>query len=386
MSFISHLFLQDFRSYAQLRLDDLQNGFVVLHGDNGAGKTNILEALSLLAPGRGMRGAMMSDVARSTGGGAWAVSARLQCALAGEVRLGTGVDPVTKKRMVRIDGQNAGAQAELGRYISCVWVTPQMDRLFLDQASVRRKFLDRFIVAFDPAHTGRVMRYDNAMSQRSKLLRSAAQGGVSYEESWVRALESQMAEAASAIVSARLLFLQKLQGACDSFDYGGAFPRAQLALRGVLEGLMGDGSARSAEEYFKEKLFDSRARDGIIGGAEVGPHKTDLLVSYAEKNMAAAQCSTGEQKALLLGLVLAHAQLIKRERGAPPLLLLDEIAAHLDEGRRAAFYDLLQSLGGQVWLTGTEASLFDAIAGEAQMLHVESSRISAPDHASMQCA
>ena len=362
MSYLRSLFLSNFRCYGAARLDDLSGGLIVLHGANGAGKTNVLEAVSLLSPGRGLRGAKVMEIQSTHSGGPWAVAGELATDY-GLIKLGTGLDAATEKRVIRLNGQNVRGQNALAEHIACVWLTPQMDRLFLDSSSHRRRFLDRLVFAFDPGHSGRVTRYENAMRQRSKLLQD---GG---DMAWVSGLEAQMAETGCAIAAARLDFVERLQAACEGADHD-YFPLAKLDARGSVEELLQKGSALEAEEVFGNQLMESRPRDAITGGAALGPHKSDLHVVYAEKNMVADQCSTGEQKALLIGIILAHAALIKAERGAAPILLLDEVAAHLDEGRRAALYDLLGALGGQVWLTGTDASLFEAIEGKAQFFEV----------------
>ena len=384
--YLSTLTLSNFRSYDRVRLDNLGSGLIVLHGPNGAGKTNVLEAVSLLAPGRGMRGAKNEDIQKSGVQDGWGVSGVAQQEF-GEVRLGTGLDMTSGKRAIRIDGQTVRGQNALADYMACVWLTPQMDRLFLDSTSQRRKFFDRLVYAFDPAHAGRVTRYENALGQRSRILRESAEKQVTPDDSWLSSLESQMAASACAIAAARQSFIKRLQAVCsESSDgskgeslrartYANPFPSARLQLRGTLEELLGHTAALDVEDMFKAQLRQSRPRDAIVGGAQTGPHKTDLLVSYAAKNMPAEQCSTGEQKALLIGIILAHAKLIAAERGAPPILLLDEVAAHLDEDRRAALYDLLQQLGGQVWLTGTDENLFTAIADKAQFFTVNEGKL-----------
>lgn len=341
-------------------MEDLSSGLIVLYGSNGAGKTNVLEAVSLLSPGRGLRGAKNLEIQCQNEGTPWAVSASLQTEY-GPVQLGTGLDAATEKRVIRINGENARGQAALAEHVACVWLTPQMDRLFLDSSSHRRRFLDRLVFAFDPGHSGRVTRYENAMRQRSKLLQDGSKNNGA-DPAWLKSLESQMAETACAIGAARLDFVQRLQVACQSSETE-HFPLAHLKATGTIEELMQNSSALEVEEMFAYQLEQSREKDVITGGAATGPHKSDLAVRYAAKNMAADQCSTGEQKALLIGIILAHAKLIAAERGAPPILLLDEVAAHLDENRRAALYELLQDLGGQVWLTGTDENLFTAVEG-----------------------
>lgn len=369
---LTRLLLNNFRCYAQAELGDIGSGLVVLYGPNGAGKTNILEAISLLSPGRGLRSAKVGDVQCQSSGAPWAVATNVQTGYA-PVQIGTGLDAVNDKRIVRINGETMKAQSALSEYLSCVWMTPQMDRLFLEASSHRRKFLDRLVFAFDPGHSGRVTRYENAMRQRAKLL---SEGGA--DPAWISGLESQMAETGVAISAARLEFVERLQRACEKSAKNGTsahFPLARLKVTGTIEELLGSAPALEVEEMFIYQLSASRERDAVTGGAATGPHKSDLGVWYAEKNMAADQCSTGEQKALLIGIILAHAQLIAAERGAPPILLLDEVAAHLDEGRRAALYDLLLALGGQVWLTGTDRNLFAAIEGKAQFFEIRDAQV-----------
>lgn len=377
MAFVRTLQLHHFRCYEAARLEGLTSGPVVLTGPNGAGKTNILEAVSLLSPGRGLRSAKISEMQKRDGTAPWVLSAEAETPY-GLTRIGTGLDSqsLTDKRLVRINGEAVKAQTALAEYLACVWLTPQMDRLFIDGASGRRKFLDRLIFAFDPGHAGRVTRYENAMSQRSKILRDNPYP----DPVWLDGLEAQMAETGVAIAAARLEFLNILQGACDQGYATGEitetlFPRALMRLGGTIEELLGQAPALEVEDMFRYQLRDSRGQDARTGGAATGPHKADLLVQYAAKNMPADQCSTGEQKALLIGMTLAHSRLMAAERGAPPILLLDEVAAHLDEGRRGALYDILLGLGGQVWMTGTDALLFESLQGRAHFYHVEKSMV-----------
>lgn len=374
MAFIRSLQLHSFRCYDGVRLDGLASGPVVLTGPNGAGKTNVLEAVSLLSPGRGIRGAKISEMQRRDAMAAWAISAEAETPF-GTTRIGTGLDAnsMTEKRIVRINGETVKAQTALAEYLACVWLTPQMDRLFIDGSSSRRKFLDRLIFAFDPGHAGRVTRYENAMSQRSKILRESERP----DPVWLDGLEAQMAETGVAIAAARSEFLVILQRACDQQDVAETlFPRALMSLRGTIEELLSRAPALEVEDMFRYQLRESRSVDARTGGAATGPHKADLAVTYADKDMPADQCSTGEQKALLIGMTLAHSRLMAAERGAPPILLLDEVAAHLDENRRAALYDILLGLGGQVWMTGTDAHLFAALGPRMNAFHVENSTIS----------
>lgn len=376
MSFIRDITLQQFRCYETASLRDLTRGAVVLYGANGAGKTNVLEAVSLLAPGRGMRGAKVPEIQNSgetENDAPWSVAANIETRY-GETRIGVGRDPQKpNKRLIRINGENASSQAMLGEYLSCVWLTPQMDRLFLDGSSARRQFLDRLIFAFDASHTGRLTRYENAMRQRSKILKEHDNP----DPSWLEGLESTMAETGVAIAAARIDFVERLQIACHESDAAvtAHFPLARIALSGTIEEFLSRMPALEVEDLFKYQLAQSRIQDAVTGGAATGPHKTDMLVRYELKNMPADQCSTGEQKALLIGLVLAHSRLIAAEHGAPPILLLDEVAAHLDDHRRAALYEILDALGGQVWMTGTDRSLFAAIERKAQIFEVSDSHL-----------
>lgn len=371
MGFITRLTLSHFRCYTQARIDDLPSGLIVLHGANGAGKTNVLEAISLLTPGRGLRNAALEDMQNKSSPQAFAIAAQVDTG-GTDVALGTGLDPADKKRSVRINGVAAKSQMALADYLSALWLTPQMDRLFIDGSSGRRRFFDKLVFTFDPSHAGRVTRYENAMSQRSKLLREGK--GDDY---WLRALETQMAETGIAIAAARLDFIGRLQAGIDAGDAQEDlfFPRAKLTLSGTVEELLQNTPAVEVENMLLYQLSQSRIRDADVGGASTGPHKSDLLVRFAAKDMPADQCSTGEQKALLIGLILSHARLIKSEKGDVPLLLLDEIAAHLDEIRRAALFDRLMHLGGQVWMTGTDESLFSAIAKTAQFHNVQNAGI-----------
>ncbi len=371
MSFIQSLRLHYFRCYTQARIDDLSSGLIVLHGANGAGKTNVLEAISLLTPGRGLRNAALEEMQNKASPQAFAIAAQVDTGGV-DVAIGTGIDPADKKRTVRINGINVKSQMALADYLSALWLTPQMDRLFIDGSSGRRRFFDKLVFTFDPSHAGRVTRYENAMSQRSKLLREGK--GDDY---WLKALETQMAETGIAIAAARLDFIARLQAGIDAGDREEDlfFPRAKLALSGTVEELLQNTPAVEVENMLLYQLSQSRTRDAETGGASSGPHKSDLLVRFAAKDMPADQCSTGEQKALLIGLILSHARLIKSEKGDVPLLLLDEIAAHLDEKRRAALFDRLMHLGGQVWMTGTDESLFSAIARTARFHHVQNAEI-----------
>ena len=347
---ISRLALSDFRSYASALIEPAP-AFVLLFGENGAGKTNLLEAVSLLSPGRGLRGAALSEMARRGGAGGFAVAARLD-----ETDIGTGtLASAPERRQVRINGAPASSNS-LGEWLSVLWLTPAMDRLFSGPAGDRRRFLDRLVLAVEPGHAHHAARYEAAMRSRNKLLAEPDRA----DPAWLDALEAQMAEHGAALAEARARTVSALDArTADSPD--DAFASAAIALEGWSSGDL------AAE------LRNSRGRDTAAGRTLVGPHRQDLLVTHRAKAMPAAQSSTGEQKALLLGLVLAHAEMVADKRGAPPILLLDEVAAHLDPKRRAALFARLEGRG-QVWMTATEAALFDGI-GTASRFHVEPGRI-----------
>lgn len=369
---VRRLTLTDFRNYAALRVD-LDTAPVVLIGPNGAGKTNLLEAVSLLTPGRGLRRAKITDMdRRSDGSGSenrpagsgWGVAAEVD-SMMGPVQIGTGREAGAERRSVRINGAASSAQA-LSGYLGAVWVTPQMNQIFLESAGSRRRFLDRLIFATDPAHAGRVSSYEQAMRDRARLLKDRGADGA--DKTWLSALEAQMAERGVAVAAARLDMTDRLgRVAAEGF---GPFPGAAIALDGDLEAWLASGPALAAEDAFREKLAAGRPQDAVVGGAGTGPHRCDLRVRHLAKDMDADQCSTGEQKALLMALVLAHARLLSAERGAVPLLLLDEVAAHLDEDRRAALFDAIVEFGAQAWVTGTDAAVFSPLSGTAQAYDV----------------
>lgn len=347
---VSRLTLTDFRSYAAASIQ-AQPGFVLFFGDNGAGKTNLLEAVSMLAPGRGLRGAALSDMARLGGDGAWAVAATL-----GDVDIGTGTRPAAReRRQVRVNGAPASINS-LSEWLSILWLTPAMDRLFTAGAADRRRFLDRLVLALEPSHAHHSTRYDAAMRARNKLL---ANDG--WDDAWISSLELAMAEHGLAIADARARTVDALDGQLTNGP-DGAFARAAIGLEGW------------AATDLASVLRSNRGRDAAAGRALEGPHRQDLKVLHHAKQMPAAQSSTGEQKALLLGLVLAHADLVADRRGQP-ILLLDEVAAHLDPVRRLALFERLEGRG-QIWMTATEAALFEGI-GPASRFHVEQGRVSA---------
>ena len=347
---VTRLTLTDFRSYAAASLEP-GPGFVLLSGENGAGKTNLLEAVSLLAPGRGLRGAALSEMARKGGPGGFAVAAKFN-----ETDIGTGTLPTApERRQVRINGAAASVNS-LSEWLSLLWLTPAMDRLFAGSAGDRRRFLDRLVLALEPGHAHHAARYEAAVRARNKLL--AEPDGA--DPSWLAALETGMTEHGTALAAARARTVEALDERLAAVP-DDAFASAAIALEGWREGDL------AAE------LRGSRGRDAAAGRALVGPHRQDLAVTHRAKAMPAQHCSTGEQKALLLGLVLAHAELVAERRGAPPLLLLDEVAAHLDPKRRSALFARLEGRG-QVWMTATEAALFDGI-GAASRFHVENGEV-----------
>lgn len=363
---LSRLVVTDFRSYAraELALDGRPIAFV---GENGAGKTNLLEAVSLLSPGRGLRGAAYSEIARDDGQGGWAVAATLETET-GPVRIGTGLEPDAQKtntraRLVRIDGQTASSSGVLAQHLRIVWLTPAMDRLFLEGASERRRFFDRLVMGFDPSHGTRVNAYERSLRERNRLL--ADDVG---DTSWLGGIEEQMAEHGVAIAAARIETLARLRGALDAAS-DTHFPRADIALDGELEAELANAAAVDVEENFRKRLAQMRGRDTAAGRTLDGPHRTDLAVRHVVKNREARLCSTGEQKALLIGIVLANARLLAA-RGAPPLLLLDEIAAHLDEERRRALFEEILGLNLQAFMTGTDPVLFAGFGSRAQTFRI----------------
>ncbi|SNS81115.1 DNA replication and repair protein RecF [Sphingomonas laterariae] len=336
---VTRLVLTDFRSYPQAVLG-CGAGLVVLTGENGAGKTNILEAVSLLSPGRGLRGAPLSEMARSDGPGGFAVAARLD----EDVEIGTGaLASAPERRQVRINGAAASANA-LSEWLAVLWLTPAMDRLFVDSAGGRRRFLDRLVLALEPAHAVHATRYEAAMRARNRLLGEVGGG----DPAWLASLEAAMAEHGAALADARARTVTALaRRLADQPE--GIFARAGLAL---------EGWQAAGEAAFRAELAAGRGRDIAAGRTLAGPHRSDLAVTHLGKGQPAARASTGEQKALLLGIVLAHADLVADHIGRRPILLLDEVAAHLDPLRRAALFDRLAAAGGQVWMTGTEPALF----------------------------
>ena len=363
---IDRLTLTHFRNYPSLRIE-ADGRPIVLTGANGAGKTNILEAISLLVPGRGLRRAKLSEMANDQGPGDWGVAAKITTPN-GPVDLGTGfiADSLGKRerRLVRVDGENVSSQSALSTYMSAHWLTPQMDRLFADGVSARRRFLDRLVFAWDRAHAGRVQSFEQSMRERLKILKDHNEP----DFGWLKTLEAGMAERAMAVAAARRELISRLAPSAE--DGLGPFPGALLSLHGEIDDWLDNGPALEAEDRYRAKLAADRGHDKVVGRTHSGPHRTDLVVRHAVKGQAAALCSTGEQKALLIAIVLANATLRGREEGGIPVLLLDEVTAHLDEHRRDALFGHLVGLGAQVWLTGTDDSLFGALKDQAQIFEI----------------
>lgn len=365
--------LTDFRNYAGLDLA-LDRRHVVLAGDNGAGKTNLMEAVSLLSPGRGFRRATQDELARSGGPGTFAVAVTLD-GPEGEVRIGTGLvgtEGGERGRQIRIDGTTARSSEDLLEHLHVLWLTPASDGLFTGPASERRRFLDRLVLALDPHHGSRVSAFEKAMRGRNRLLEDERP-----DAAWLDAVEAQMAELGSAIAAARVETVSCLAGLVQATrDDAGAFPFAELALEGEIEALAAEtGPAGLVEDRYRAMLGAGRARDRAAGRTVDGPHRADLKVQHGPKAMPAELSSTGEQKALLLGLVLAHARLVGATVGRAPVLLLDEVAAHLDARRRAALFDAVDALGGQCWMTGTDREAFTPLGARAQVFLVDGGRV-----------
>jgi DNA replication and repair protein RecF len=381
---VRRLILTDFRNYSALRLE-LDPCPVVLTGANGAGKTNLLEALSYLAPGQGLRGARLSKITRRDADpdAAWAVTATLDTP-SGEVDLGTGLEPSqdsgedsdknhrtgdtsqsrNARRLVHINGQSARPGA-LGEWMGSVWLTPAMDRLFSESAGSRRRFLDRIVAGFDPGHTARTASYERVLRERALLLREKDRHA---DPAWLYALEETLAQTGIAIACARREMATMLNHACER-NYG-PFPIPRVQTSGDVESWLDEGPALNAEERFHEALVASRGHDAESGRTAHGPHRSDLEVHMRPTEIMARECSTGEQKGLLISILLAVAELIHETRGAAPLLLLDEVTAHLDDQRRGALFERLAALGAQAWLTGTDPTQFESLSGQAHFYHV----------------
>jgi DNA replication and repair protein RecF len=371
---IHRLTLTHFRNYRAASLAT-HGDVVVLVGPNGAGKTNCIEAISFLSPGRGLRRATLDDVADIEGDGSWAVSAEVEGAL-GLATLGTGIDapgsesPATTRRC-RIDREPVNSAAAFGDHLRMVWLTPSMDALFMGAASERRRFFDRLVLAIDSAHSARVSALDRSLRSRNRLLEVR-----NFDDHWCDAIERETAELAVAVAATRGQTLARLAAMLRARNSGDtAFPAADIALDGWMENALLHEPAVAVEDRYREILRHGRARDAAAGRTLDGPHLTDLQVVYAPKRMPAREASTGEQKALLIGLVLAHANLVAEATGITPLLLLDEVVAHLDPARRKALFDELAKLRAQVWMTGADPLAFAEIGAAGEMFDVDSGRI-----------
>jgi len=370
---IQKLILNNFRNYHSASLEAGAKT-IVLVGPNGAGKTNCIEAISFLSPGRGLRRATLDDVADNQGDGSWAVSAEVEGAL-GLATLGTGIDApgveaAASSRRCRIDREPVTSAAAFGDHLRMVWLTPSMDGLFLGAASERRRFFDRLVLAIDSEHSARVSALDRSLRSRNRLLEVR-----NFDDHWCDAIERETAELAVAVAATRGQTVTRLAAMLRARGEASAFPSAQIMLDGWMENALIKEPATAVEDRYREILRGSRARDAAAGRTLDGPHLTDLAVIYSPKGMPARDASTGEQKALLIGLVLAHASLVAEMTGITPLLLLDEVVAHLDPGRRKALFDELAKLGAQVWMTGADPAAFTDVGAAGEVFNVDSGQI-----------
>jgi DNA replication and repair protein RecF len=369
---VTSLSLHHFRNYSEARLEVTPEP-VVLTGKNGAGKTNILEALSLLTPGRGLRRARISEIDNYQSSGApWTVAATVN-GMQGEAKLGTGRDMANPdqpdKRITKVDGKETRAQAELARHLAMIWLTPQMEQLFNEGTSAGRKFLDRLVYSFDAEHASRVNEYEYAMRERNRLLQTGGRDAI-----WLDALEQTMAETASAIGQARLHTASNINAAITASTL--SFPKAQISVHGFVESrLLGGDPAVRVEDSLKETLAAGRVQDAAAGRALAGSHRSEMRVRHSEKGLSAESCSTGEQKALLLSIVLAQAKAAGAWKGTVPVILLDEVIAHLDTIRRLELFEEICQIGAQVWMTGTDEKLFADLKEKAQYFQVDNGHI-----------
>ncbi|HET7849650.1 MAG TPA: DNA replication/repair protein RecF [Pseudolabrys sp.] len=367
---IRRLTLTNFRSYRAAQIELAGLGPVVLTGPNGAGKTNLIEAISYLAPGRGLRRATLEEVAFSEGDGAWAIAADIEGML-GLATLGTGIEPpagedAAPARACRIDRESVSSATAFADHVRIIWLVPAMDQLFNGPASERRRFLDRLVLAVDAQHSSRVAALERSLRSRNRLLENP-----NSDPHWLDAVERETAELAVAVASARMETVRRLSAAlAEAKENRTVFPLAGISLQGWMEERLANHAAVEIEDRYRDLLRQNRARDAAAGRTLDGPHLSDLAVRHAMKNIAAADASTGEQKALLIRLVLAHASLIKQMTGFSPVLLLDEVVAHLDPNRRGALYDALADLGAQVWMTGADPAAFGDIMIRAHVFDV----------------
>lgn len=358
-----------YRNYGDLQLN-VDAIPVVLTGSNGSGKTNLLEAISMLVPGRGLRRAALGDLQNQKTSEPWAVATELRTVF-GPMSIGTGRDPENvdgDRRIVHIDGKSARSQNALAEHVVMTWITPEMDRLLAEGPGMRRKFVDRLAYSFDPAHSGRVQRYEKAMRERMRLLRE----GIA-DAAWLNALEDEMAQTGVAIAAARRHMIHQLQTAIA--ETSSVFPRADLALHGIAEEALQDQPALLVEDKIRAALARTRGEDAQSGTCATGPHRSDLLVTHRAKNAPAHLCSTGEQKALLIAIMIAYLRTLTRSRNVTPIFLLDDIAAHLDDIRRDALFEEILALNVQAWLTGTDTEPFASFLPYAQHGMVENGEI-----------
>jgi DNA replication and repair protein RecF len=370
---IRRLLLTNFRSYRRAEIS-VTDGPVLLIGPNGAGKTNLLEAISFLTPGRGLRRATLEDVASTDGDGSWAVAAEIEGAL-GAVQLGTGIDPPPAangpSRRCRIDREPVPSAAAFADHLRVIWLVPEMDGLFLGPAAERRRFLDRLVLAIDATHGSRVNALERALRSRNRLLEESAP-----DPRWLDAIEHEVAELGIAVAAARAETVRRLMGEIESSrDSASLFPSASLTLEGWMEAKLATNAAIEIEDRYRVSLREARPRDRVAGRTLEGPHLSDLAVFHAGKGIPATRASTGERKALLVGIVLSHARLVAAMHGAAPIVLLDDVAAFLDAERRAALLDALMKLGAQVWITGVDESAFAALKGAGERFQVSPGRI-----------
>jgi DNA replication and repair protein RecF len=361
---VRRLTLTDFRNYPSLRLET-EAAAIVLTGPNGAGKTNLLEALSLLAPGRGLRHAAYEEIARQGGPGGWAVSATV-----GTTALGTAWDAAQEQgRAVVIDGLAQRSAGALGAQVRCLWLVPAMDRLFSGSRGDRLRFFDRLAGVVDPGHGTRTNAFEKLMRERNILLEDGRG-----DAAWLASIEAQMAETGVAIAAARIDALSRLQSHARAALRDDVFPWAELAIDGEIETFLAAMPAVQAEDEYRKLLRDSRGSDRAASRTRSGPHRSDFLVTHGPKSAPAAQCSTGEQKALLIWLILAQARAVSEVQGAP-LLLLDEVTAHLDRRRREGLFQTVAELGCQTWMTGTDEALFEGVGNGADFYHVDTGKV-----------
>jgi len=379
---IRKLTVSNFRNYSTASLEPSKQ-MVVLLGNNGAGKTNLLEAISMLSPGRGLRRAQLTQLNRAKidainkdntieTQGQWAVSVRVE-SNGFQTTIGTGcasgpADGKSAKRLVKINGDIVKSQTSLNDYLSVSWLTPQMDRLFVEGGSQRRRFLDRLVFAFDALHSKRVNRYNHALRERKKLLQSWTQ-----DTSWLNAIENSLAELGVAIALTRQDLIRRLSPIIGKNM--GLFPSAIIYMEGEVENWLEDNSALEVEQRFREELKKSRTNGSSESNQIPGPHRSEFNCLHSSNKMEASLCSTGEQKALLVSIMLSHAILRKKECGSAPILLLDEISAHLDERRRSSLFELLQDLESQIWMTGTESGAFSDILKIAEAYNISEGKI-----------